>query len=131
MRQKLNHAALYNDIDLMLTRYSAADFASINLGQFLVEMNDLMNRHHIGMPEGVSMLGRGMMTLEGVLSDLSPKINFMGIITQHMAEKEFDMQKELKETGAAALVTLRKSLDISAHLADILKMTVKGQTKIN
>ncbi|MEG1392463.1 MAG: AarF/UbiB family protein, partial [Aurantimicrobium sp.] len=51
VRQKLNHAALYNDIDLMLARYSTADFASINLGQFLVEMNDLMSRHHIGMPE--------------------------------------------------------------------------------
>ncbi|MEG0598186.1 MAG: AarF/UbiB family protein, partial [Oscillospiraceae bacterium] len=115
VRQKLNHAALYNDIDLMLARYSTADFASINLGQFLVEMNDLMSRHHIGMPEGVSMLGRGMMTLEGVLSGLSPKINFMEIITRHMVGKEFDLQKELKETGAAALVTLRKSLDIPAH----------------
>ncbi|MEG1193341.1 MAG: AarF/UbiB family protein [Clostridia bacterium] len=131
VRQKLNHAALYNDIDLMLARYGTADFATLNLGQFLVELNDLMNRHHIGMPEGVSMLGRGMMTIEGVLSDLSPKINFMDIITQHMAGKEFDVQKELKETSAAALITLRKSLDIPAHLADILKMTVKGQTKIN
>ncbi|MEG1678322.1 MAG: hypothetical protein RR379_11665, partial [Clostridia bacterium] len=45
--------------------------------------------------------------------------------------QEVFSSKELKETSAAALVTLRKSLDIPAHLADILKMTVKGQTKVN
>lgn len=39
------------------------------------------------------------MTIEGVLADISPEINFMEIVTY--------------------------------HLADILKMTVKGQTKIN
>ncbi|MEG0050526.1 MAG: AarF/ABC1/UbiB kinase family protein, partial [Clostridia bacterium] len=49
----------------------------------------------------------------------------------HMAGKDLDIQKELKETSALALVTLRKSLDIPAHLADMLKMTVKGQTKVN
>lgn len=57
LRQKINHAALYNDIDLMLTKYANADFASINLGKFIIELNDLTNRHHIGMPDGVSMLG--------------------------------------------------------------------------
>lgn len=33
--------------------------------------------------------------------------------------------------SVTALNPLRKTLDIPAHLADILKMTVKGQTKIN
>lgn len=129
--QKVNHAALYNDIDLMMTKYACTDFASLNLGNFLMELNDLTNRHHIGMPEGVSLLGRGVMTIEGLLTETNPNINFMDIITLHLAGKEVDLKKELKETGASALITLRKSLDIPAHLSDILKMTVKGQTKIN
>lgn len=131
LRQKINHAALYNDIDLMMTKYASADFATINLGRFIVELNDLTNRHHIGMPEGVSMLGRGLMTIEGVLADLDPSINFIEIVAGHLAEKELDLRKELKETSFTALAALRKTMDIPAHLADILKMTVKGQTKIN
>lgn len=131
LHQKINHAALYNDIDLMMTKYACTDFASLNLGNFLVELNDLTNRHHIGLPAGVSLLGRGVMTIEGLLAETNPDINFMDIITLHLAGKEVDLKKELKETGASALITLRKSLDIPAHLADILKMTVKGQTKIN
>ena len=131
LHQKINHAALYNDIDLMMTKYAYTDFASLNLGNFLIELNDLINRHHIGLPEGVSLLGRGVMTIEGLLTETNPNINFMDIITLHLAGKEVDLKKELKETGASALITLRKSLDIPAHLSDILKMTVKGQTKIN
>lgn len=131
LHQKIDHAALYSDIDLLLTRYGKLDFDSFHIGQFLMDTNDLTNRHHIGMPEGVSMLGRGLMTIEGVLADLNPNINIMQAITAHMAGKELDLKKELKETGAAALITLRKSMDIPAHLSDILKMTVKGQTKVN
>lgn len=59
VHQKINHAELYNDIDLMMTKYACTDFASLHLGTLLVELNDLTNRHHIGMPEGVSLLGRG------------------------------------------------------------------------
>lgn len=131
LHQKINHAALYNDIDLMMTKYACTDFSSLNLGSLLMELNDLTNRHRIGMPEGVSLLGRGVVTIEGLLAETNPKINFMDIITLHLAGKEIDLKKEMKETGAAALITLRKSLDIPGHLADILKMTVKGQTKIN
>lgn len=71
------------------------------------------------------------MTIEGLLAETNPNLNFMDIITLHLVGKEVDLKKELKETGASALITLRKSLDIPAHLSDILKMTVKGQTKIN
>lgn len=131
LHQKINHAALYNDIDLMMTKYACTDFASLNLGSFIMELNELSNRHHIGMPAGVSLLGRGIVTIEGLLAEIDPSINFMEIITLHLAVQEVDLKKELKETGASALITLRKSLDIPAHLSDILKMTVKGQTKIN
>lgn len=131
LRKKVNHAALYNDIDLMMTKYATADFAAINLGRFVVELNDLTNRHHIGMPEGVSMLGRGLMTIEGVLANLNPDINFMQIITMHLAEKELDIKKELKDVSVTAFHAIHKALNIPAYLSDILKMTVKGQTKIN
>ena len=33
LHQKINHAALYNDIDLMMTKYACTDFASLNLRQ--------------------------------------------------------------------------------------------------
>ena len=66
--QKINHAALHNDIDLMVTPYACTDFASLNLGNFLTELNDLTNRHHIGMP-GVYILGQGLMSIEGLLAE--------------------------------------------------------------
>lgn len=131
LRQKVNHTTLYHDIDQLMTKYATADFSSIHLGKLIVELNDLTNRHHIGLPEGVSMLGRGLLTIEGVLANLDPEINFMEIVAAHLAEKELDLKKELKETSIAAWHTFRKTMDIPAHLSDILKMTVKGQTKIN
>ena len=131
LRQKPDHAALYNDIDLLTARYGRMDFASLNLGNLLMELMDITNRNHIGLPEGVSMLGRGLVTLEGVLTAIDPEINFMDIMKQHLAYREPDLRKELSEAAADGIAALRKGLDIPVHLADILKMTVKGQTKVN
>lgn len=134
VREKINHAALYNDIDLMLAKYGHVDFSNIDLGQVIVDLTNISNTHHIGMPEGVSMLGRGVMTIEGVLSTLSPQINFVTILSNHMRGNglnDIDWQGELTELVVNALHSFKKALDIPSAAADILKMTVKGQTKVN
>ncbi len=131
LRQKPDRTALYNDLEMLVDRYGSMDFASINLGQLMMEMVDVTNRNHIGLPEGLSMLGRGLVTLEGVLSDADPQINFMEIVRQHLAGRKPDLKKELNEAAAAILSAMRKGLEVPVQLADILKMTVKGQTKVN
>lgn len=131
IRGKINHSALYSDIDLMLTKYAKAELSTINLGVFLTELIDLVNHHHIGLPYGFSMLGRGIMTIEGVLAELAPSLNFIEIIALHLSGKEIDIQKELREIGLTAFSSLKKGVKIPSYLSDVLKMTVKGQTKVN
>jgi ubiquinone biosynthesis protein len=86
------------------------------------------------MPSGVSMLARGIVTLEGVLSACCPEVNFIGVLSAHLSKSLFtdlDMKDELLHTGKSAYALFRKSMDLPAQLSDILKMTIKGQTKVN
>ena len=49
------------------------------------DLLQLANNHHIAMPKGVTMLARGSLTIEGVLSMLAPETNVVQIMINHMS----------------------------------------------
>ena len=131
---RINHAALYSDIDDMFSRYGNMSLGEMDLGRILEEILTLVNTHGISMPKGMSMLSRGIITIEGVLSKLSPETNIIQVMSNRMSAEilnEIDWSQELKRTGKALYGSARKAIDIPAQLSDVLKMTIKGQTKVN
>lgn len=130
----IDHARLYADIDDMLGRYGSMRLADMDLSRLLEELLALAGEHHIAMPEGVTMLGRAMVNVQGVLAVLSPDSNLMSIMANHIRGgvlRGFDPQKELESGLRSLTASGRKALDLPAQLSDLLKMAIKGQTKIN
>lgn len=133
-KERINHAHLYTDIDDMLTKYGTMNLSNINLGKLLGEIQSLAREHHIAMPSGIGMLVRGIVTIEGVLSACCPEVNFIEVMSEHLSKSVFDdldIKNELLHTGKSTYTLFKKSIDIPAQLSDILKMTIKGQTKVN
>lgn len=131
---KVDHSALYNDIDYIIRKYASMDFKSLNLGELIQEIQDVLNQHKISIGRGITMLIRGIITIEGVLTDISPNTDFMHIFSSYIKQEEFStekLKKELKMTGLNSIHLLRKTVGMPGNLLDLLKMTVKGQTKIN
>lgn len=131
---RIDHARLYADIDDLLTQYASAGMAEMDLSRMLEEILTLASNHGISMPQGISMLCRGMMTMQGVLADLSPDINIVTIMANHLsagALQDIDWSQETQSAVRALLSSGRKTLDVPAQLSDLLKMTIKGQTKVN
>ena len=131
---KINHHQLYSDLDEMLNKYGAMGIGSIQLTTLLQETMDLAKQHNVSMPADIGMLGRGLITLGGVLTAYCPGVNLMQLITNYLSAelfKGFDWQEELQRSGKAFLSTTRKSVEIPAQIYDILKMTIKGHTKVN
>lgn len=131
---KVDHSALYNDIDYIIRKYASMDFKSLNLGELIQEIQDVLNQHKISIGRGITMLIRGIITIEGVLTDISPNTDFMHIFSSYIKQEEFStekLKKDLKMTGLNSIHLLRKTVGMPGNLLDLLKMTVKGQTKIN
>lgn len=131
---RIDHVRLYADIDEFLSKYASMSMADIDLARMMEELLALAESHGISMPKGLSMLGRGIVTIQGLLARISPDIRIVTIMANHMsgdAFEAFDLEKEIKSGGMALLSSGRKALDIPAQMSDFLKMTIKGQTKIN
>lgn len=132
--ERINHAYLYTDLDDMLTKYGTMNLSNINLGKLLGELQTLAMKHHIKMPAGVGMLARGVVTMEGVLAACCPDVNFVQVMSSHITKyflSDFNLFDEIKQTGKSAYALSKKSLDIPVQLSDLLKMTIKGQTRLN
>lgn len=132
--QKINQVQLYSDIDAMLEKYSSLELGNLNMGLLFEEISSIALSHHISLPKGVSMLGRGMITLEGVICKISPDVNIIAIASNRIfgnMKEEFDIKSELINSMRKMKLSGGKAMDIPALTADLLSNTLKGQTKVN
>lgn len=131
---EIDHGRLQEDIEGLLEKYGDLEVGDINLGNALQEIMDIMKKHNINMASGLSLLIRGIITIEGVLVICCPEVSFIEILEKHIISDlfdNFDIKKEVGSLGRAFYNVFRKSLDIPVQISDMLKMTIKGQTKIN
>ena len=131
---RINHARLYSDIDDMFSKYGDMSLGEMDLGNMIEEFIFLANSHGISMPRGMSILSRGIITIEGVLSKLSPETNIIRVMANRMSAEminDIDWSQELKKLGNTLYGSARKAIDIPAQVSDLLKTTTKGHTKVN
>lgn len=133
-KSSINHAKLQEDTENIINKYGSLDLATFNLSDALQDIMDIMRKHNIYMASGISILLKGIITIEGVLSMCSPKVNFIEIIEKHILSNtinNFDIKKEAGTIGRLLYNFVRKGIDIPIQFSDVLKMTLKGQTKVN
>nr|WP_320025453.1 AarF/UbiB family protein [uncultured Acetobacterium sp.] len=132
--RRINHSLLYEAIDRMLDVYGTEELSNINMGRFLEEILRIAAENHIGMPRGISMLSRGMITIEGVIAEISPDANFVRIMANHMAGQQianFDLQNFMETNRRKILISGEKAISIPGQISDVLSLTTKGQLKVN
>ena len=125
---------LQQDLDDMLTKYGDASLGSMDMAKIMNEGMDLAKAHRIAMPAGVTMLVRGISTLEGVVVRLSPEVDIISVTAAHVAGSMFanvNLRNELGKIALAVMQSSRKALDLPALLADTLRLNNKGQSKLN
>ncbi len=134
IKGSVNYTKLYEDIESLLARYGDLELADLHLGPIMEEVKDILNFHQISLPSGVSMLVRGIVTIEGALAACSPQVNLVQIMANHASGsifREFDLKQELLSTAILLNSFAKNSLAIPEQYSNILKMAIKGQTKIN
>lgn len=130
---EVNHSKLYDDLDQFLRKYSSLDLGSIGLGNIIQDLLDLLGTHNFQVPAKISMLARGIITLEGVLLKLDPTTSTLDLLINYFKEKD-----NILETGFSKLqkaignlnYSMEKAIDLPSYITDIVKMTAKGQLKM-
>lgn len=134
IKGRIDHHRLYMDIDDIITKYVTSDLGGINLSSVMDDFFDAMSRNKIGIPSNLTMLVRGLATIEGVVADVAPEIDVLSVAAARMRKRfmqQFDLKKEMKSNGKTIFRSLRKAIDIPGVTSDLLHMFMKGQTRLN
>jgi ubiquinone biosynthesis protein len=130
---QVDHLKLYADIEEMMTRYGSEELGSIDIGQFVMEFIHVAEANGLAMPAGISMLGRGILTIEGVLSRVSPETNLMRILAAHVSDTVLQgagIRDELLRGGKALYAFGKRSLGLPGQASDLLRLAAKGQARL-
>lgn len=129
----VDYAELAEDLDIVMAQYLTQDFRTMDFIKLSESIFHILRKHQIALPHGISMLGRGLVTLQSVLSMLSDQINFLGIASNYFSKDilhNFDLQKELGQVLRVGYSSLKKSLEIPAQLSDTLQSLNRGRTRV-
>ena len=128
----VDHGLLLQQIQRLMGSYANADLASIDIGQAMVEVVEVVRSQGFALPPSITMLGRGFVTLEGVLAEIAPNTNVVGILGEHVERQMANIASvsaKLKEALSNSAASARAATRLPKQLGDTLDMLDRGELK--
>lgn len=75
----MNLATLRTDVDQLYEKYYDVPLSRISLGQVITDLFDVAFRHHIRIPPDLTLLGKTMLTMEGMVAKLDPELSILKV----------------------------------------------------
>lgn len=67
------------DVDLLRERYYDIPFSEISIGEAVNDLFSVANQHHIHIPTNLTLVGKTLLTMEGIVEKLDPNISILKI----------------------------------------------------
>lgn len=131
---EVDQAQLTADVDSVVREFGTTSLQDLDLGQMAFTIIDLAYKDKVELPAVVTMMARGLVTLEGVLDELVPNVNMVEIIRKHVITKNGLLgmaQDELKTLAFESRKALHGVLQCGGELGEAARMLTRGQLKVN
>jgi len=83
MPSDFDEVVLENDIEEFIAEYATCSISELDLGSALREMIELIRRHHITLPSGITLLLKVLIMLEGTSKLLDPDFSLAELIAPY------------------------------------------------
>ena len=131
---ELDHSAFLSDLDFIVADFAGLDLKDLDIGEFLTSLLNLARKNDVELPSVVTMFARGMVTLEGLLTEYMPNVNMIQIIQAHIKNEKsiYARMREMSRDFAASSYRAAKgSLEAAEYLGLASRMLTRGQLKVN
>lgn len=132
-RGTVDRSKLTADLEAFVGKYGDMDLGSMNLASLLTALMDLAMAHGIAMPGGLSLLARGIVSLEGLLSRISPDISLLEVAAQRLSRDLFhpeDWSHEIRQELRTLIDAAQRSTALPRQLSEVLQLAERGQLKV-
>lgn len=128
----VDHAELLSMCDDVIHQYADSDLASFNTANLLNDLIGTMRDSGFELPASITMLARGLVTLEGTIRMISDQVNIMDVVRTYTADQfSLDEVKQHARNVIGASIDSAEALaSLPAKANDTLDMLQKGQVKV-
>lgn len=129
----VDEGLLLEKMDRLLAEYGQADMANINIGEAFQEIIEVLRRQNLVMTPSVTMLARGFITLEGLLTEIAPDTSVIDVVSEHVMKQMFS-PKYIGEKAVSLAYDSAEAVGSAARLptqlSHVLAMLARGQVSV-
>lgn len=125
---------LYGDVETLYDTYIDESIYNYDLPQILNEIMVVCKKNNIAMPQGVTLLIKGMMTLQGVLAKMDKELTIIDIATPYFKDqiiKEKFKNIDLVELASFLYSSVKSTLELSTKSLQLINTGLEGRLKLN
>lgn len=111
----INMRLLYRDVDRLREKYLDVAMSEIHLGEAVNDLFKVAYRHHIQIPSDLVMLGKSLLSLEGLVEQLDPEISIIDIAEPY-GKRLLRERLEPKNVAEMTWNNIKDTLDLAVDL---------------
>jgi len=130
----LDRGAFNADLEKLTVKYSTIDFENLDIKLLIEDFLTLLKTHHIGLPKNISMLLRGMVTAEGTVRILNPRLNIVKNITSYFKNDYVSSafsKDGLEKAGKALFSNVQQLLKLPEQTSEVMRKLAQGSISTN
>ncbi|MGL5540126.1 MAG: ABC1 kinase family protein, partial [Erysipelotrichaceae bacterium] len=133
VHKEVDERALYQDIALMYRQYGQASLADLDLAKMVNEILQISRKHELGLPNGLVVLCKGLLTMESLVSMLVPGKSVLELIIPY-AKKIMEQQSKeyfsLENQGKLLFQLYRSTMNLPTQTNKVLQAASAGKLAV-
>lgn len=133
-RGEVDKVAFTKSIQRVLKRYMSEDFGSIDIGLLIEELTDVCKDSNFAIPNGLTTLGKSLITIEGTILAVDPTVNLMEILSayikQYAVKDERTPEQRVQEAAMKFAGSVKRGLEAPGNMASVIKLLKDGDLKL-
>lgn len=129
----LNERQFKDDLDVLREKYYRLPFKDVHIGKVIRDVFDVTKKHHIGIPKNYTLLGKALITLEGLITKLDDDINILELAEPYghrLIIRRLDPRELSKKILMNGYDVIENSMRLPSLLQKTLTHLYKGKTRV-
>lgn len=131
-KREIDYSKFTVEMDRFMNKYVNMSLEEIDLPAMVQDMFTICHQYAIMLPKGISMLARSLVTIEGTMRVLDPKVNILSVLSSYKSELlHINWNRKLRSVAVRGAESFEDVLDLPIQAKYLMDAIQKGHVKVN
>lgn len=129
-----NIDALYRDLESLQMKYYDVPLNQVSLGAVMIETFSIAHHHEIKLPSDITILGKVIITLEGIIEKLDPEFSIMKAVEpfgRKLIKQRYHPKNIIKRYTNQLIESVQILSNLPQELQNITSTISKGKLRLD